>query len=270
MEHKQDVMTGLRTKNAMWDKLRSVCDNDNGSAATLVSIDMDNLKQILTKHGRQEANSVISHIGKELATHEKQNIHVYRVTETAGKFMMIIENQDKNGSFIIADSIRLQIEKNGRNFYDTTVSMGLVIKELHESAEEWHNRAHKAAIWAKKCGNNCVWDYDYGEPSQQHNCKKKNHFKNKNKTTRPPKNTSENSQTHSLGSLENDIFSDEQKHSSCYLSSLIKFSDSNEPIVLNIGGVKYETTLITLLKYKDCIFNNMKIDPNRDGSYFID
>eukprot|EP01084_Bolivina_argentea_P004617 8784_1 len=54
----------------------------------------------------------------------------------------------------------------------------------------------------------------------------------------------------------------EQKHYSnnCYLSS----------IVLNIGGVKYETTLITLLKYKDCIFNNMKIDPNRDGSYFID
>ncbi len=48
--------------------------------------------------------------------------------------------------------------------------------------------------------------------------KKKNHFKNKNKTTRPRKNTSENSQTHSLGSLggldesiENDIFSRSRK-----------------------------------------------------------
>eukprot|EP01084_Bolivina_argentea_P065673 119714_1 len=46
-----------------------------------------------------------------------------------------------------------------------------------------------------------------------------------------------------------------------------------EPIILNIGGIKYHTSITTLLKHEDCIFNKMfsgKFLIDRDGSHFID
>ena len=60
-----------------------------------------------------------------------------------------------------------------------------------------------------------------------------------------------------------------------HMSSPKKFLDTNEPITLNVGGIKYQTTLTTLGKYKDCLLYKMfeglfSKKPNKDGSYFID
>ena len=60
-----------------------------------------------------------------------------------------------------------------------------------------------------------------------------------------------------------------------HLSSPSKFLDTNEPITLNIGGIKYQTTLTTISKYRDCLIYKMfdgsfSLKPNKDGSYFID
>ena len=60
-----------------------------------------------------------------------------------------------------------------------------------------------------------------------------------------------------------------------HMSSPKKFLDCHEPITLNVGGIKYQTTLTTLGKYKDCLLYKMfeglfSKKPNKDGSYFID
>ena len=60
-----------------------------------------------------------------------------------------------------------------------------------------------------------------------------------------------------------------------HLSSPRKFLDTHEPITLNIGGLKYQTTLTTLSKYKHCLLykmfeGNFSNKPCKDGSYFID
>eukprot|EP01083_Nonionella_stella_P007918 22791_1 len=60
-----------------------------------------------------------------------------------------------------------------------------------------------------------------------------------------------------------------------HLASPLKFQDTHEPITLNIGGMKYQTTLTTLSKYKQCLLYKMfegifSNKPNKDGSYFID
>ena len=49
-----------------------------------------------------------------------------------------------------------------------------------------------------------------------------------------------------------------------------------DPITLNVGGIKYQTTKFTLLKHSNTLFstmfskNNFSIKPPRDGTYFID
>eukprot|EP01084_Bolivina_argentea_P234610 394977_1 len=50
---------------------------------------------------------------------------------------------------------------------------------------------------------------------------------------------------------------------------------SGEPIILNIGGTKYQTTLTTLSRYPNSVLFKMfegkfSLKPNKDGSYFID
>eukprot|EP01083_Nonionella_stella_P260763 888660_1 len=50
---------------------------------------------------------------------------------------------------------------------------------------------------------------------------------------------------------------------------------SGEPITLNVGGLKYETSLHTLTKYRDSVLSKMfegkfSLIPSKDGSYFID
>eukprot|EP01083_Nonionella_stella_P260761 888656_1 len=50
---------------------------------------------------------------------------------------------------------------------------------------------------------------------------------------------------------------------------------SGEPITLNVGGLKYETSLHTLTKYRDSVLSKMfegkfSLKPTKDGSYFID
>ena len=47
------------------------------------------------------------------------------------------------------------------------------------------------------------------------------------------------------------------------------------PIVLNVGGIKYETTASTLKNYDNSFFvkmfsGNFSLEPSKDGSYFID
>merc|ERR1712130_651304 len=52
-------------------------------------------------------------------------------------------------------------------------------------------------------------------------------------------------------------------------------SIGTEPILLNVGGIKYSTLLGTLTGHSDCMLNKMfngsfSMDPSKDGSYFID
>eukprot|EP01084_Bolivina_argentea_P048687 89679_1 len=54
-----------------------------------------------------------------------------------------------------------------------------------------------------------------------------------------------------------------------------KLMNSNEPITLNVGGIKFETTLSTLTKYENSVLakmfqGNFSLKPSKDGSYFID
>ena len=51
--------------------------------------------------------------------------------------------------------------------------------------------------------------------------------------------------------------------------------DISNPIILNIGGIKYSTSMDTLLRYSDSYFCKMFsgkfcTKPNKDGEYFID
>eukprot|EP01083_Nonionella_stella_P143523 446272_1 len=50
---------------------------------------------------------------------------------------------------------------------------------------------------------------------------------------------------------------------------------SGEPITLNVGGTKYQTSLYTLTKYGNTVLSKMfegtfSLNPSKDGSYFID
>ena len=71
---------------------------------------------------------------------------------------------------------------------------------------------------------------------------------------------------------------DENKQSSLDEPMTIKPNNlisSQEPITLNVGGVKYQTSLSTLTSHSDCYFAKMfggrfSVQPNKDGSYFID
>eukprot|EP01083_Nonionella_stella_P308846 1091469_1 len=50
---------------------------------------------------------------------------------------------------------------------------------------------------------------------------------------------------------------------------------SGEPVTLNVGGVKYQTSLRTLTRYRDTVLSKMfegkfSLKPSNDGSYFMD
>eukprot|EP01083_Nonionella_stella_P229331 811822_1 len=54
-----------------------------------------------------------------------------------------------------------------------------------------------------------------------------------------------------------------------------ELTHSGEPITLNVGGTKYQTSLHTLIKYGDTVLAKMfegkfSLNPSKDGSYFID
>ena len=64
------------------------------------------------------------------------------------------------------------------------------------------------------------------------------------------------------------------KQRSLIISNLKRLKIKN-PLILNIGGTKYYTSINTLLRYDDSIFYAMfsgkfLIKPNRDRSFFID
>eukprot|EP01083_Nonionella_stella_P150568 479851_1 len=54
-----------------------------------------------------------------------------------------------------------------------------------------------------------------------------------------------------------------------------QLSHSGEPITLNVGGTKYQTSLHTLTSYQSTVLSKMfegkfSLKPSKDGSYFID
>lgn len=154
-----DSLTGLLNRRGCDDKLQTLNFSHTHSS---LAIDIDHFKRINDTFGHFVGDQVIQRIAKTIASQISE--HDFAVRFGGEEFVVIIANKTMSEAKIIAEKIRLSIEKmklirKETNAYLPPISVSIGIAE-NNNVSDWHSlfkQADDALYQAKNSGRNrCI------------------------------------------------------------------------------------------------------------------
>jgi diguanylate cyclase (GGDEF)-like protein len=127
---------------------------------SLLMVDVDYFKRINDEHGHHRGDLMLCAIAKGIESVCRGSDTIFRYG--GEEFVVVLGKTNADGAKIIADRIRLQIEKtgiahNGKTI-STTVSIGIATRDpgKKEQISDLFDRADAALYQAKTNGKNCI------------------------------------------------------------------------------------------------------------------
>lgn len=122
----------------------------------VISIDLDKFKMINDVHGHVFGDSVLKHIGEQLAGFMRVRRGI--ASRTGGEeFELTLKSASEQSALNVAEQVRSLIEQNPPAGIDSvTASIGVALSTENETAEALRKRADAAAYLSKQSGRNRV------------------------------------------------------------------------------------------------------------------
>lgn len=137
---------------------------------SLLIMDLDNFKKVNDTFGHAKGDDVLKRVAQVIMS----NLRAQDIPARFGgeEFVVLLPETDAKRASLVAEKLRLAILKDKfLNFYDVTVSIGLVGLDRTNSSQrfkenvkatphELFKKADKALLWAKRHGKNQtkIWD----------------------------------------------------------------------------------------------------------------
>lgn len=156
-----DSLTGLMNRNAFNDELEITLDTSRyeNKTASIILIDIDNMKNINDALGIKEGDNIIKLVSKTLQHFQRDNIKIFRYGDD--EFIVLVSSLNSiDGVATIADSIYDAFQTNQIN-----ASAGIAIfPDDTELKDELMSFSDMALHYAKKSGKN---KFMFFEPDMQ-------------------------------------------------------------------------------------------------------
>jgi diguanylate cyclase len=158
-----DALTGLLNRRAFDVEMAKATDNAEMAQEylSLLMIDIDHFKQVNDTHGHLVGDKVIRFIATQLSKNVKGRDVVARIG--GEEFAILLPSTQLENARILAESIRIKIEKSQLKRMDNSVSLGTITVSIGatcykrgEPTNEFFHRADKALYRSKHAGRNKV------------------------------------------------------------------------------------------------------------------
>ena len=154
----RDTLTGLPNRNAYNERLETEISRWKRyhSPLSLIIWDIDHFKKINDSYGHKAGDKVLLLIAKQLSEHSRISDFISRFG--GEEFTMLLPNTDLQAALMLANNLRLTIEKTGFNAggvsVDITISCGITEFTPEDNDESAFERADQALYQAKEQGRN--------------------------------------------------------------------------------------------------------------------
>ena len=151
-----DELTGLSNRRGLNTQLpKSLSQADrNGSDLTLIAIDIDHFKAVNDTHGHDVGDAVLKRVAKTISAVIRVGDYAFR---QGGEEMTVVASTSHKGAQILAEKLRSAVAESAEyGHVSVTISLGVAMANLKESAESLTKRADEALYRAKLTGRNRV------------------------------------------------------------------------------------------------------------------
>lgn len=163
-----DPLTRLANRRAFDDVMARIFDGGEASGSrALMIIDIDHFKRVNDTYGHPVGDRVLSIIGNVMRSNLRSDVFIAR---TGGEeFAVVMGGVAPEIVERIAERLRGSIEstplknmKTGTNYGPITVSIGICMRDMAESASDLYRKCDLALYTAKASGRNRVQVYSAG------------------------------------------------------------------------------------------------------------
>lgn len=149
----KDPLTGAGNRRHLDNKLNDIVNGyqRTGTGASMLLLDLDDLKKINDRHGHLTGDQVLRRITEIIKLRIRVTDSVYRIG--GDEFVVILEGQDVGRAAHLAEQLR-GLVRTSDSIADqpVTISVGVAELKAEESAKAWLHRADKALYDAKREG----------------------------------------------------------------------------------------------------------------------
>jgi len=162
-----DALTGIANRKGLLKAFEHVLiqPKKTSTSISLLMLDIDHFKKVNDTHGHVAGDKVIKFISDTLVTQIKGQDTASRYG--GEEFVVLLPNTTLNNAQIIAESIRIKVEKtsfilpnNQLPLGQITISIGVTHYLQNESIESFISRADTALYESKKNGRNRITTYN--------------------------------------------------------------------------------------------------------------
>jgi len=158
---KTDMLTNLLNRRGFDEAVTDILENIkiNPEPFSVVMLDIDHFKKVNDTFGHLVGDNVLKLLGKLLKDHVKGKDIVARFG--GEEFILVLPQTPLDGTYVLAEQIRLSLQKMNLKIKDTgksigsiTISLGIALYRDGESIEAVIKRADDALYHAKNNGRN--------------------------------------------------------------------------------------------------------------------
>ena len=152
-----DGLTGLHNRAALADSLRRLLaydDQADGSHMAALMVDIDHFKEINDTHGHPTGDRVLQHVAQSITESVRPSDLTFRYG--GEEFLVMLSNVDPATALLAAERIRARANVPIEDRLHVSVSVGVALRQLHESHESLIDRADQALYVAKANGRDRV------------------------------------------------------------------------------------------------------------------
>ena len=143
-----DELTGLPNRRHLSVKLREI----ESRAGTICIADIDHFKKINDTYGHEMGDKVLRNTGLKLSEFTNDNIFISR---SGGEEFAIVIFDNLNAEEIVR-KIKSSVSDDFNGSINVTLSVGVAVKQRHESSSSTITAADDALYKAKRAGRNCI------------------------------------------------------------------------------------------------------------------
>ena len=124
------------------------------SSFSLLLIDVDFFKRVNDTYGHPIGDAVLQELAKKLQIETRLHDLVARMG--GEEFMIVLPNTNKDQAQVIAERIRLNLDRDSWEHTPITVSIGVTTYEPADNLSILFSKVDEALYRSKKAGRNCV------------------------------------------------------------------------------------------------------------------
>lgn len=159
-----DDLTQLHNMRSLRQKLNSEIQRSRryDTPLSLLIIDLDNFKQFNEAYGHHEGDIILQIIARVLCNNTRETDIISRYG--GEEFVIVMPYTDIETAHLLADRLRIAVEKQDSIDHNVTVSVGACqFGDKHENDADLIGDAEEAVQIAKRKGRNCVAIYEHPE-----------------------------------------------------------------------------------------------------------